>query len=260
MQYCREFFPDNMPVTVRHLFENERPQEEEICMTWSETYNLPHRPEPPKPHCPLMPHHHHHPPMPVHKTGWIPGPPPPMGKPFWQGPAYPKPPHHHHHHHHEHTVDKDYQNPSALDIAISEIISVCPGFESWVQTCETGCEECLLKSYVENSTNTPDEENPETPVNPETPTEGDSTETGSEEPPTDSKNPPANDDTPDNTEEETPADPVDPNPTEPDASVTEGGTEDIENTESDTTNESNTEDVTPETTEDPIQTATTLMS
>ena len=240
INYAKEFFPDNMPVTVRHLFENERPEEEEICMTWSETYNLPHRPEPPKPHCPLMhPHHHHHHhhchPAPPPRKGWIPGPPPPMGEPFWQGPAYCppcpprplpwKPP-----------VEGDYENPSVFDIAVAEIIAACPNFESWIQTCELGCEECPLKAYVD----APTEENPESPLNPDTPSEGDSTETGSGETSTDSEIPT------DTTVEEN-----------PDSTVTNEETKD---TGSEVTNEPITEETTPETTENPIETATTLMS
>ena len=181
INYCKEFFPDNMPVTVRHIFENERPEEQEICMTWSETYALPHRPEPPKrPHCPLMPHHHHRPPAPMHKTGWIPGPPPPVGKPFWQGPEC----HPHHPHHHPipptNTVDSEYQNPSTLDLAISELTAICPGFEEWVNICDIGCENCALKAYMNNTSDTPtDVENNENP-----PTDSTEEQTPNQETPT----------------------------------------------------------------------------
>ena len=112
----------------------------------------------------------------------------------------------------------------------------CPGFESWIQNCELGCEECPLKAYVD----VPTEEIPETPIDPGTPSEGDSTETGSGETSTDS---------------EIPTDtPVEENP---DSTVTSGETKD---TGSEVTDDTAAEETTPETTENPIETATTLMS
>ena len=265
INYCKEFFPDNMPVTVRHLFENERPEVEEIHMTWSETYNLPHRPKPPKPHCPLMPHHHHHhPPMPVHKTGWIPGPPPPMGEPFWQGPAYHPPFPHRPRPIKPRPVDNDYENPSVIDIAVSEIMEVCPGFESWVQACDIGCEECPLKSYIEPPTSNPSENDP---TNPGT-GEGDLPGSGapSDENPNESGNntdPEAPTDTePKPGVEEPSKDPSTGEETPPESETPVTG-EENGGTESGTSSDARTGEATPGSTEetvDPIETATSLMS
>ena len=161
MKYCKELFPDNMPVTVRHLFENERPVGgEEIKMTWGESWEEPHHPEPEPPHCPLECHPPHCPPMPVKRVGWIPCPPPPMGEPFWQGPAYPMPPkcecdccdkk--------DKTVDNDYENPSALEFAFAELTAICPNFEGWVKDCDKGCDPCPCKEFVNTTEDTSTEE------------------------------------------------------------------------------------------------------
>lgn len=239
VHYCQEMFPDNMPVTVRHLFENERPVGgDEIKMTWGETWGEPHNPEPEPPHCPLECRPPKRPPMPAEKRpGWIPCPPPPPGEPFWQGPAYPIPPKCECDYckKKDDTVDNDYKNPSALEIAVNELIASCPNFEGWIKNCDKGCDPCPVKEYVGTTDETTSTDPSENPDQPGTKDDGDQSSSGSE--------------TGDNTQTTDPTESTDKDTGNSDKSDTTGSTE--SSGETDNTESAGTKDTpqTPETTD-----------
>lgn len=194
MRLCQDKYPNNFPVTIRHLFINTTMESSmENAITWGDINMEPHK-KPVDPfsynscnRIPPKPHHGHHD---MHYS---------HHRPY---------DHHDHHDHIPHDSCKNcpFYNPpvtettfDVTDVAISIIDEYCPNFKIFATNCSNVCDECKLKAYfglintddpdtgdISNPNPEPDSEVTEEPiVSPETPegteiSKDESTNTGSD--------------------------------------------------------------------------------
>ena len=237
MTLCREKYPNNFPVTIRHLFiKTTMESSMEDVVTWGEINMKPHE-KPVNPYsynsCNRIPPRFHGKPFPFIPHGYPPHMPPPKPYPYDGCKSCP-------------LYNPPETNPefNVTDVAISILDEYCPNFKIFAENCTNVCEDCKLKAYFET-------------INSETPDTGDESGNGTgntdDESGTSTETPT---DTPDTTDETT--DPVD-TPTGTDKTENDGTVEDgssSTNGTEDTTNsgesgESKPSDTTPST-EEPV--------
>lgn len=141
IKLCQEKYPNNFPVTIRHLFINTTMESSmENAITWADVNMKPHKkpvdpfsynscnripPKPPYPYGPHGPHDPHRHPFDPHwnipKDGC-------KNCPFYNPPKT------------EETFD-------VTDVAISILDEYCPNFKVFATSCSNTCDECKLKTY-----------------------------------------------------------------------------------------------------------------
>lgn len=163
MTLCQEKYPNNFPVTIRHLFiDTTMESSMENVITWGDINMQPHEkpvnpysynsctriPPRPRPY-EMVPPFMRPNPYPPHMV-----PPPP--KPFdccKNCPLYNPP-----------TPEQTF---NVTDVAISILDEYCPNFKVFATNCTNTCDECKLKAYFEST----DSSKPDTGNEPDTPVE-----------------------------------------------------------------------------------------
>lgn len=157
---CEKHFPDNFPVTIRHLFIATTKEDEfETIVTWGEARRTPHVPpfkfncccdkNPPPPPFPCLKPIQKYQDGAVHidSFGNVYAEDGKMYISLGCGCCQPKPP-------------KPEFWPDATDLAIGTIADYCKGFKDFAEKCDIGCENCKIKSYfdvVKSSDSTDDD-------------------------------------------------------------------------------------------------------